>query len=763
MDQTMMTAEAPTQESDSPDQAAKHDIAALNSLYLDGESCDQEVFAEQRSNLLLVAGEHYNRRQSSFYKRIRDSRELNAEQKLRLTKNHIQNICKLYGNNIISATPGVGFEPKDEQSIQDQKAAELHHAVWQDGCEKYGIITNLMDQWCDDFIQVGEVHVKIFWDPYKGDVQAYEQKVDDDGSPIFYDAQGQETLEGMDEMGQPHALTPDENLPVFKGEFVWEEVYGFNLLRSAQAKTLEESPFLCVRKMVKTSDMKDRYKNDPDKQKVFISSSEDTFTVFDGGRGGYKKTDGMTMIREYYFRSSPEYPKGFFYFTTKEGIFEKGELPGGIFPIVSQGYEKIQTTPRGRSPIKHMRPYQIEINRAASKIAEHQVTLGDDKILIQNGTKVSAGVALPGVRAINYTGQEPDILPGRSGEQYVGYMQSQITELYMVMNVQQDGQQVTAPLDPYALLFRSASQKKVFQRYTKRFEFFLMNCCKTYLRLAKVHLPDDALIWAVGKSEQINIPEFKTATDICYQIKVEAQSDDIETKLGKQLVLNHVLQYVGPQMKPDDIGKIMRQMPYANFDGSFDDMTVDYDSAENDLLALDRGEQVPVNYHDEHPYMIKRLVARQRKPDYKYLSPQIQQAYDMLIQQHEQMEAQKQMQIQRAAQGYIPTGGQLLGCDFFVPSPGNPSKTQRARLPAEAIQWLVTQMQAQGQSLEQLEQLNTGSQAQIGGMMLQQPGGVPQPQPGVNHSSIMPPPSLMSQPPQPGPMPAQGQSAPRGP
>lgn len=745
MDLSIATIEVNHEDTD----AEKHDIAALNGLYLDGESCDQEVFAEQRSNLLLVAGEHYNRRQSSFYKRIRDTREINAEQKLRLTKNHIQNICKLYANNIISATPGVGFEPKDEQSIQDQKAAELHHSVWQDACERYSLVTNLMDQWCDDFIQVGEVIVKIFWDPMKGQVKAFEQKVDDMGQPVFRDLSGEETNESMDEMGNAHEMVADQGLPVFTGEFVFEEVYGFNLLRSAQTRTIEDSPWLCVRKMAQTSDMKVRYKDQPEKLKMFEETGEDTFTVFDGGRGGYKKTTGMCMIREFYFRPSPEYPNGYFYLTTKAGVFESGELPGGVFPVIVQGYEKIQTTPRGRSPIKHMRPYQIEINRAASKIAEHQVTLGDDKILIQNGTKVSAGVALPGVRAINYTGQEPDILPGRSGEQYLGYMQSQITELYMVMNVQQDGQDKTTQLDPFALLFRSASQKKVFQRYTKRFENFLMNVCKTYLRLAKIHLPEDQVIWAIGKSEQVNISEFKNANDIGYQIKVEAQSDDIETKLGKQLVLNHVLQYVGPQLKPDDIGKLMRQMPYANFDGSFDDMTVDFDSAENDLLALDRGEPVQINYYDEHPYMIKRLVGRMRKPDFKYVSPQIQQAYQAIVTQHEQMEAMKQRQIQQAEQGYIPTGGQLLGCDFFVPDPASPSKTRRARIPSESIQWLVTQMQVQGQSLEQLESVGTGAQAQIAGQMAQQPGGIPPLRPGVTSTSVMPP-QAMGIPPQTG-------------
>lgn len=724
------------QSAQAPD-SSKHDISALNALYLDGESCDQEVFAEQRSNLLLFAGEHYNRRHSLFYKRIRDTRELNQEQKIRLTKNHIQNICKIYANNIVSATPGVGFEPKDEQSIQDQKAATLHHSVWRDACEKYGIENNLVDQWCDDFIQVGEVITKIFWDPMAGEVKAYEQKIDDAGQPVFYDVNGEETNDGVDEYGNPHSLVADPDLPVFSGQMVFEEVYGFNLFRSAQAKRMEDSPFLMIRKMSNTKDMKQRYRNDPDKAKLFEETQEDTFVVFDAGFNGYKKTQGLSMIREFYFKPSPEYPKGYFYITTKAGIVEEGELPGGIFPIVFQEYERIQTTCRGRSPIKHMRPYQIEINRAASKIAEHQVTLGDDKLLVQNGTKVSAGIALPGVRSINYTGSDPKVLGGRSGEQYVSYMTGQIAELYQVMNVAQDGEDANAQMDPFALLFRSASQKKKFQRYTKRFELFLLNVTKTYLKLAKVHLPDDQIIWAIGKSEQINIPEFKSANDICYQINVEAQSDDIETKLGKQLVLNHVLQYVGPQLKPDDIGKLMRQMPYANFDGSFDDMTIDYDSVQNTLLALDRGEQVVPSQYGDLVYKIKRLTLRTEKPDFKYLAPPIQMAYQQIIQQYSQLEAQQQVQIQRAQQGYIPTGGQLLGCDFFVTDPESPSKTRRARLPSESVQWLVTQLEAQGQSLDQIESLSGGNQSQIASLMAQQPGGMPQLRPGVKSTSAM--------------------------
>src|SRR3954469_10760630 len=111
----------------SQEQTSPHSIEELNQLYSESETCDKEIFAEQRSNLLLIAGEHYNKRKNEFYRRIRDNKELSEEQKLRLTKNHIQKIIKTYVNNVISAAPGVGFEPKNDNELQDQKAAELHH------------------------------------------------------------------------------------------------------------------------------------------------------------------------------------------------------------------------------------------------------------------------------------------------------------------------------------------------------------------------------------------------------------------------------------------------------------------------------------------------------------------------------------------------------------------------------------------------------------------------------------------------------------
>ena len=688
-----------------------HTSDELEALYRDAEGVDQEVFAEMRSNVLLIAGEHYNKKYSNFYRRIRDSKELNEAQKLRLTKNHVQRIHKIYVNNILSLAPGVGFEAKNEDELQDQKAAQLHHSVWRHAFDK-NRLDERTDQWCNDFCAIGEIWVKLFWDPNAGDIASYPQKMDEEGNPE------------VDEFGQP---VGDEENPTYSGAFVFEDIYGFNLLRPAESTDPSLYPWVCNRKMVNRKKFQKQYAAELEGKDKGGGGSEETFVIFDQLKNAYRRTKEEMMIKEFFFRPCPQYPEGYFFIKTKEFVVAKGELPGGLFPIVGAHYDRFPTAPRGRGPVKIMRPYQAEINRASSKIAEHQITLGDDKIMIQNGTEVSPGVALPGVRSINYTGSAPVILSGRDGSQYLQYLEAQIAELYSVMGIPEDAEAVPAQLDPFALLFKSATQKKKFQRYARRFERFLIDLADLYIRLAKIHLPDQAVIYAVGKNEQVNIPEFRNSEDLCYQIKIIPQADDIETKLGRQMMLNQVLQYVGPQLQKDDIGKLIRSMPYANAEETFKDLTMDYDSATNDILALDRGEMPPIHEYDNHVYTVKRLVSRMRQADFKMLDPRIQQGYAQVLMQHQQMQVVQEQKIQAAEQGYIPTGGYMVTADIYVADPVDPSKTKRARIPYESVQWLIQRLESQGQSLENLETMNRGAMAQMSDMMLQNQNQLPAP------------------------------------
>lgn len=692
---------------------AKHSISELEKLYTSADEFDKELFAEQRSNILLVCGDHYNKLRSNFFRRLRDSRSISSEQKIRLTKNHIQKIADTYVNNIISTAPGVGFEAANKSELSDQKAAELNESVWEAAKNRLGLDDEVR-AWCEDYVHIGEVATKCFWDPTAG-----TQKMDPmTGQPMF------------DELGSP----------VFTGDLVFEELFGFNLLIDPTSTNPKKAKWMCIRKMVDVKDLKKMFPGE-ENAKFIQESSDQTFTIFDRGKGGFQKAKDQCLLREFYFRPCFQYPNGYSYFCVKEKILFKDELPAGEFPIRFRQFRRMQTKARGQSIIKTLRPFQVEINRASSKIAEHQITLGDDKLITQNGAKVTQGASLPGVRTVSVTGMAPTVLPGRDGSQYQATLESNVSEMYDVAMVEEGSQEQNAQLDVYSLLFRAASDKKKFKLWIKGFESFLTDACELYLTLARYHFPDDAVIQMVGRKEQVNMAEFRGTSPLCYKIKVSAQAEDIETKLGKQLMINHTLQYVGNKLDPEQIGKLIKTMPYANDDMAFDDMTLDYESATNDVLALDRGEQPPFHPEDNHVYMIKRLTNRMRKADFQFMPPPVQQNYAQRLQAHEEAKAQQLAQIQSAEAGFIPTGGYLTACDFYVQPKDDPKALpKRVRLPSEALQWLIQKLDTQGSTQEELDNMNQQNLAEISSMMPrnQASEGMTNGQPGNNGSSRIP-------------------------
>jgi hypothetical protein len=239
------------------------------------------------------------------------------------------------------------------------------------------------------------------------------------------------------------------------------------------------------------------------------------------------------------------------------------------------------------------------------------------------------------------------------------------------------------------------------------------------------------VVGMVGRNEIVNLEEFRGQDPLCYKIKVVAQADDIETKLGKQLVLSQTLQYAAAKFEREDIGKLIKAMPYSNMGETFSDLTIDYESATNDILALDRGLLPPISEFDNHIYMIKRLTQRMRQADFQYLEPQIQQNYAMRMQAHQQAQQQQLQQIKMMESQFIPTDGYLVSCDFYVQvDPKDPSKVKRVRLPSGSLQWLIKTLETQGSGLQQLESINQGNLAQIAQQMGSQGGGMPLPQQG---------------------------------
>jgi hypothetical protein len=689
----------------------KLDIAKLNKIYDEAEQADKEQFAEFRSNILLIAGEHYNRKGAQrALNRLRASNHLTETQKLRITKNHMHKVVRHYCTNILTHAPGATVGPNQEQDMQDKKAAELNLAVWENAKFRYRMREKIRE-YVRDFVGVGEVCVKMYYNPNAGTVTGYRQAVDELGQPA------------IDEQGQP-AADPDQ--PVFSGQFEFERVFAGNVLRQIGGRSMKESACWIIRKMVDVEELKAKYADDPTKAKLFSESRPEDFIVFDSDKAGYERVKGQTLVREFYWPpGSQEFPEGYFAYATQDGIFEEGPLPGGIWPIVWAGFDEHSTRCRAQSILKVARPYQAEINRASSAMAMHQITVGDDKILYQSGTKLQPGALLPGVRGLTYQGMAPQVLPGRDGGQYANYILATLSEMYAVLMMDEENQtKDTGQLDPYALLFRSMRQQKKFSEYGEKFEQFLMDFCETYLAMARFYFSDEELILAVGKRERINIAEFRGTSPLHYKIKLEPQDETWETKFGRQITLNHLVQYVGPNLGKDELGRLIKGMPFANAKDMLSDLTIDADLVENDMLSLERGAMPAFREADKHEYFVKRIDLRISQPDFVYLHPAIQQMYRAKKQMHEQMMSIQAEKLAAAKNEYIPTGGAMIATDMYVPNPKGPdAPAKRVRIPYQAVDWLVQRLETQGMGLDALEAQNKQTLTEVAGMLMQSRGG----------------------------------------
>lgn len=685
----------------------------LLKYYKDGESADNPIYAEQRSNLMLVAGNHYTRKGSRFWNRIKDDRGLSSEQKIRVTSNHIQRICKIIENNILSYAPAADIEPKNMGELQDQKAAELNKAVWADLTTRLKL-KQRNREFCQDYTRVGETFAKVYWDENKGRLVGYEQALDDAGQPMFEDM-------GADIYGNPMQGAPiaDKKRPKFSGDLCVERIFGFNVFRAREAKTMDESWFIGIRSMVNVDELKSKVGDDEAKLKYVQASSDETFIIFDGNNTSYRtESNNQCLLLEMYIRPSINFPNGYYYIYTNSGILWEGELPFGIFPVVYTGYDEVPTNPRHHSIIKHLRPYQSSINMMASAAAEARITTGQDKIITQMGAKIQNGGLLPGVRSIQVSGAPPTILEGRVGDQWLPPMQQAIEEMYQVANMAEDIQERPSQLDPYTMLFQSMEQKKRYIIYVTKFTQFLTDICETGLSIYRQYADENMVIPAIGRAEMVNITEFKNTQPLNYQIKIDSGTEDLESKMGRQLMFNHVLQYVGANLDQKQLGRLVRVSPYANNEQAFEDLTIDYDNATNMILALDRGQQFEPNETDDPKYMLQRLVGRTRKADFKQLPPQVQQAYQMVEQQYVQINAMQLQKIQEAELGFIPMAGMAVVCDLYVPDPTSPSKTMRARVPYDSLTWLLKRLEEQGMSQQAFKQQTQGVQAQLAEQLL---------------------------------------------
>ncbi len=699
------------------------DIGRLNEMYSRAETCDSDIVNEMRTNLLMVSGKHYAKTSKKMQRRLEGS-GVDEATKIRLVQNRIWRNTNIYKNHLNSVCPGIKPAPHAKSEIQDRKSAEIADSVWQDAKERY----NLREQdreLISHLIDIGEMCEVIFWDPNKGDLVGYEQEMSEGGQPLFTSPLGEKTTEPQTVDLATGQVIPHEpsrsNKPVYSGDFVFEIVPAYNLKRDPAADSMNRSQYFFIDKMMSKSEAQLLCGGDEDKLKAVEGSSAVQYKIFDSTKADYIDSKDQVLVKQFIHRPCYKHPNGRLILFVESMKIHDMELPYGVFHLNWEGFQKLPGSARAHSIIRVGRPMQADINRLVSMSAENSIAFGSDRLLIQKGSGIEKGGELGGTRIMRYTGERPEILPGRPGEQFVDAIQNRISAMDDAMMVNGLDDEITGQLDAYTLLYRSARQKKRFALYAEKVEAFQKRRFKIFMSLAKEYLPEDRLIQIVGKKEYINIPEFKQVSDLSYSIVGEEVSEDIETTLGKALQLQTVLQYTGKDMPPESIAQIISQMPWVD-EASVSDLMADTKNADNDILAMDRGIPVPARKGENHKYIMKRLDRRMKDRDFDLLDDQIKQAYERKRQEHEEMISVEMAEMTALKSQLIPTGGALCSVDLYVETPGSDGqpKTARWRAPYQALEWLHQTLETQRMMEMSYEDLSPNTMGEIGRMIPEQ-------------------------------------------
>lgn len=722
----------------------KYSIEKLNKIYNESESCDRDIFAEMRSNVLLMSGQHYKKISSGIDRNLRGL-NVDKSKRLRLVKNHTAKAMSDIKDIFASSSPSFIPTAANENEASHSKVAELAKVALDD-IKKKNNFEDLVEKFRNSFVDLGEVGSKVYYDPIGGGFKGYQQAVNEFGEPMFLDPNGQPTNQpGLidpltGQMLQQFEMMPDETKPIFKGKIVTEKIEPYNLLRAKNSTSVKTSKHLIYRKMVdledakaiiNASDMSDEDKEE--KLKWIDESGETTYKIFDGASGGFTDSKGQTMFREYYFRQSPEFPKGYFFITVEKGILFEGELPFGeygeeAFPIKWELYENSEGSARGYSPIKKIRPNQIEINRCSSSISETQLLHGRTKVVVNNAGKFSRGATHPGLDVYHVTGSgSVTVSDGKSGEQYLGYLEFNINELYSLSKIPENANPISENFDPKAELYKRQAQKARFSEPSQRFARFLKANQETALFFTQKYADQIELENILGPSLSTDINEFKNADSLCKKITLKEVTEDADSALAKTLELDTILQYAGKDLDPDTLGIILTQYPMINKTQAFKHINLDLKNVMSDILAMDRGEQRPANKYDKHEVYIKHLSSRMKEKDFARLPEQIKGLYQQKIKEHEEFITMMAQEQQRAQAGFIPTGGALVKTDYYVNhDPTNPAKAMRAMFPTEALAWLQKKLDEQGTTQDLMNSFgNQGAMTDVAGMLNQQQQGNP--------------------------------------
>ena len=647
---------------------------------------DRSIFSEMRTAVRTFAGKHGGDRMEGGGNPLRDpalaSSGKSGRNVLRYTKNHIPRLADVFANEIIREAPDVVALPVTGGDPRAAPLAEMNNDVWEH--HKRRCSENYRQKTDDevlDFVVVGEVACRLHWDAERNCV------AEDPIAP--YDlgrAPGSRSVEDSPWHIHRHVYTMRQLLRMFGRE------------RAEGMAT--DSP-----------------------ENTFSNFGESSHTVFQSSRYEYSNMRGA-MICEYYEKPTVSHPNGRFFYFTEAGILKAGPLPGGVYPIVVQRFFKTPKLARGHSFIRNVYRIQMEINRASGQDATNMIHFGDDKFVTNASSDIQMNNVVKGashIKVSSYGDIKSSFMfvEGKGQPKYIDYVKAQIKEMDYLCHVATQMEEKKQPQkggDISVVLYHQIKDKKRFVKYAQAFEDYLVTKGKRILDLYRHYLIRTDVIHSGNRDKTILVDDFKSTTDRDYVFQVSPANESDETRLGKQIVVDKILQYKGKELDKTDMGMVLRSSMLSDDKQLMDHFTAAYDSWVNNQIELEKGILPQVSKVEDFAYKTKMLTARMSRPDFQFLDPRAQAAFQQFLSVCEAGVAEAENERLRIEKGVVPTDGALISTDMYRTVPnasGTGMKTEKMKLPQSSLEWLVKVMEAQGVTQDNLSGLPADSQGRI--------------------------------------------------
>lgn len=727
------------------------EVGVLEDMRERGFRKDEPHFSEQRINSQLVSGLHFTHQNMELPSHVYID-DASGGTEVEIAVNYLGKYSRIKQNKLVMHAPMVRVVSKSDDERVDRKASELAQRVWEDIVYRHEF-RRLIKLWAYDYVVLGECIARISWDRDRGTLEGVVNKSKDSAGMGYDEGFRLHGTDGGVVGGTyPSDMEPVSNVVgVFSGDLSIERVEPWNLIRPEECKDIKDAEWLCIDRYMHINTVRNWFNNDPDKRAKIFAGGDDAYNshyMYDLSNG-FHQVNRHVRVSELYYRPCSDFPRGYYVYFTNNCILFEGELPLGEFPIVYRGQLSSVGNCRHHSIIRDAKPVQAEINRCVGKAIQHSLTLGDDKIFMPQGSKISDKIQEPGSRVLLYASQlqqQPVVIEGRTGIQHMDHAERFVSLLKDIFDERDPGDQSGGGRglgqDPMAMLFASYQEQERNSFYGSEFEQFLVKTCEGILKFARSFYTDRQLLSALGDNEYAAVEDFRGHA-LRDTVEVAPISDSANSVFGKQRAFELALQYASSQLPPKDIGLILQGMPLGNKDVAFQSLNLDHQIADGLLRNLDNGRDVPIDpLGEDLQFMVKTLTTQIKLPGFKQKSWEVRELYKKKLYEYQQIMAEQQSREMELNMKSIPTDGPLVKISgLHVENPAGGSKTTvPARLPLRSLYWLMDRLKQRGISQEQLMGLDMASREQVLRMASQMAsgGGTQQLPPAMEGGSLPP-------------------------